>query len=131
MFNELQRLCADKIVGASPASHALPEWRRVYRALDHGRAEAALNEFDPSRKRKIKDGQQTNIDPAIEAFCETLEFMKDERHRADYDPAPFGLSKLDVLLQINEAEAAIQLLRRADEAAKRTLAFACIVRSRS
>jgi len=130
MFSALARLCADEVVGSSPARRALPEWVRVYRALEHGRSEAVLAELDPQRAARARQGLPSCIDTNVEVFCETLERMKAARHAADYDPRPLKLKRQAVLTLIAEAEASIALLQAASANARRQLAFACVVARR-
>ena len=130
MFTALATLCANQVVGSSPQKRALPEWARTYRALDHGRSETVMNELDPERRSKAKQGIASSVDNSVEIFAETLDRLKLERHAADYDPGPLKLKRKSVLNLIGEAEAAILLLDGAPDDAKRQLAFACVVNRR-
>lgn len=129
-FDALARLCADQLVGSSPAKRGLPEWSRVYRALNHGKSENALDELDPQRRAKAKQSQPSGIDQRIEAFCETLEKMRVRRLQADYDPRPLQLRRADVRLLIDEVQVAVDDLRAAPQEQRRALAFACVVAKR-
>lgn len=129
-FCALARLCADEIVGSSPAKRLTPEWARVYRALNHGKSEGSLDELDPKRRAKAKQGQASSIDRRIEDFCETLEKMRVRRNLADYDPGPLQLRRADVGLLIAEVQVVVDGLRMAPDEQKRALAFACIVSKR-
>lgn len=117
-FHALAELCADEIVGSSPRLKATPEWARVYRALDHGRSRAALNE--------VISGADA-VDARLENFCATLEKMRARRLSADYNPAPLKLKREAVGLLIDEVETAVDELTRADPAQRRALAYACVL----
>lgn len=130
MFAALASLCANQIVGSSPQRRSLPEWSRVYRALEHGRSDTVMNELDPERRAKAKRGLPSSIDSSVEMFAETLERLKLKRHAADYDPTPLRLKRKSVLNLIDEAEAAISLLDATSDNAKRQFAFACVVQKR-
>ena len=126
MFDALARSCAEQIVGSAPAKRSTSEWRRVYRALEHGRSNNALNEI------KLEKLFPNGLGITLTGFCETLEKMKQRRHEADYDPSPLKLKREDVSLLIEEAEIAIDdFLQQASAEQRRALAFACIVPKRS
>ena len=120
-FHALAELCADEIVGSSPARRSLPEWSRVYRALDHGRSRVALKELVSTN---------APVDPQLGQFCEVLDKMRARRLTADYDPRPLQLRRADVALLIDEVEAAVEDLTRADGPQRRAFAFACVLAKR-
>lgn len=120
-FHALAEMCADEIVGVSPARRALPEWRRVYRALNHGRSRTALDELRSATPR---------VDLGLRGFCATLAKLHERRLEADYDPSPLQLRRAEVSLLIDEAETAIADLSRADGPQRRALAFACVLAKR-
>jgi len=126
MFDALARICADEIVGRSPAKRSTAEWARVYRALEHGKSKNALNEI---KSRKLFPG---GIDVNLTAFCEMLEKLKQRRHQADYDPTPLKLKRDDVGLLIGQAETVVEdFLGQASVDQRRALAFACIIPRRA
>lgn len=129
-FDALARQCADQLVGSSLAKRSLPEWSRVYRALNHGKSEAALDELDPQRRAKARLGQPSSVDQRVRAFCETLEKLRVRRQQADYDPRPLQLRRADVGLLIEEAEVAVDDFRTAPADQRRALAFAGVVARR-
>ena len=118
-------MCADEIVGSSASRRTSAEWVRTYRALNHGRSEAALDELNP--KRKSKGGSPGTMHPDIRNFCGTLEDLRHRRISADYDPQFRKLRRQEVVELIDEAEAALGRLEVAPTDQRRTLAFACIV----
>ena len=123
-FDALARLCADEIVGSSPTKRALPEWSRVYRALNHGRSQIAAKELFVVTQGGASDRR-------LPDFCATLEKMRLLRLEADYDPAPLNLRRADVALLIDEVELAIAQLGEAATAYRRSLAFACVLAKRT
>jgi len=100
----------------------LPEWVRVYRALDHGRSRSAIKELTCVK---------APVDGGLEDFCATLDKLRERRLSADYDPRPLRLTRAGVALLVDEAENAIEGLERADGAQRRTLAFACVLAKRA
>ena len=130
LFHELAELCADQIAGYSSDRVARPDWVRVYRALEHGRVETVIRELDPDRRSKARRDLPSPVEWQIETFVETFERLKSLRHSADYDPTPFTMSALEVQVLIDDAVGAIMFLDLASPAAKRELAFACIVARR-
>ena len=67
------------------------------------------------------------MDVRIEAFCRTLDKMRELRSAADYDPRPLKLTRPDVALLIDEAEVSIEELTRAEAGQRIALAYACIL----
>lgn len=127
VFDALARTCAEEIVGSSAPKRASLEWTRVYRALNHGRSEGALDELDPHRKGKAKRGLEIAIHPDIATLCETLEILRQRRIEADYDPKALRLKRQQVVELIDDAEAAIERLAAAPTDQRQAFCFICIL----
>ncbi len=127
LFHSLAERCADELAGRSSGRRLSDEWFRIYRALNHGQSETALDELYPQRKQHMRRGMPTGMDPTIENFCEALEEFKQLRHAADYDPRELALDQAVVQGLVDEAQAAIEDLASAPASGRRALAFACVV----
>jgi hypothetical protein len=120
LFQRLSSLCASRLSGALTQSE---EYLRLYRALDHRQARAALNKSAFRAELGVR-----------------FEQLQDLRHWADYsvashpDPdasdAGRGFSATDAALYLAKAREAIQFVDALDDAAQLKLAVLLVVRER-
>lgn len=113
LFHYLAECCADTLAGGPGARRSRDAWRRVYRAVQHGRA----------RERCIDIGRSalSRFPLEIQNFARVFADMQPLRHRADYDPdAEF--SRKIALQYINDAENAIRQFPNAPIADRRAFA---------
>lgn len=99
LFDGLARAAADVLVGKSKSKRQAPGWRRVYRALDHGRAREELKKVSREPARSA----------AARRFADEFTKAQERRYRADYDPVA-SFTRQEVLAAIANAEAALEAL---------------------
>ena len=116
LFHCLAAAAADLLTGARPDS---PEWRQVYRALEHGKARSACQQQGGMRTFPVE----------IRDFADTFIDLQQARQQADY--AHEGeYSEPDVLATINEAENAISKFEQADARHRRSFAVHVLFKRR-
>ena len=116
LFHCLAGAAADLLIGSS--SHH-PEWRQVYRALEHGNAKRACRQ----------QGAMRALPREIRNFAKTFVDLQDARHQADYAPEGQYL-KPDVLAIIIQAEEAIDQFEQADVRRRRSFAVHVLFKRR-
>ena len=99
LFHCLAAAAADLLTGSDRS----PEWRQVYRALEHGKARSACQQQGALRAFPVE----------IRNFAETFVDLQEARHEADY-ALEGEYSKPDVLAIITRAEEAIDRCEQAD-----------------
>ena len=115
-FHCLAGTAADLLAGGSPDS---PEWRQVYRALEHWKARSACRQQAVLR----------TFPKEIHAFAETFVDLQDARQQADY--AHEGeYSEPDVLATINTVEDVIVEFEKADVRHRRSFAVHVLFKRR-
>ena len=77
LFHTLALCGANTLVGAARANRNEPEWRQVYRALEHGYARNQCN----------NQAAMSRFSPEVQDFGELFIIMQRERQTADYDPS--------------------------------------------
>lgn len=122
MFHGLARMCADSLIGSSKTDRAERAWQQVYRSLDHGPASQRCKEIGT---QKTNPGFPT----PIVTFATQFMPAKENRHRADYDPA-FAPTKGTVLAAINAAEVALKGFDTATAKDRRALAVYVLLKRR-
>ncbi len=114
LFHTLAGNCANLLVGDRASTPTRQAWRQTYRSLDHRRVRKQCTERRPKRVLdKFPEG--------IQNFANQFVRMQDLRHLADYDPF-HDFSRLEVLLQIENAKAAIEQLEMASRSDRRAFA---------
>ena len=108
LFHCLAAAAADLLTGSS--SHS-PEWRQVYRALEHGKAKRACRQ----------QGAMQAFPMEIHRFGKTFVELQDARHEAYY-ALEGQYRKPDVLAIITRAEEAIDRFEQADVRRRRGFA---------
>jgi uncharacterized protein (UPF0332 family) len=99
-FHALCAVAADELVGAKRRGDAA--WVRVYRAVEHRGARRALKDL-------------TDDEESIKDLSGLFANLQDRRNQADYYPAPFDMSKgelIDLLYSVEKAIAALDSLDR-------------------
>ena len=120
MFHALATCCANTLVGTSYIVRRQPEWRRIYRALEHGYARQQC-----SNQRAL-----AHFPPAIRQFARHFAGSQQLRHLADYDPDA-RLTRDEVLQLIDETEEIIQAFNRAPADRRRAFAIHVLFRTRA
>ena len=83
LFHSLAECCADELFNRNMRGQ--PGWVRIYRALNHGRAEEAC-----------RDRETHSFPIAIREFANLFVDLQQQRHKADYDPlATFDKSEVE------------------------------------
>jgi len=77
-------MCADVVVGRSQG-YSEAAWVQVYRALDHGTIKAACEQ-----------AKSLGFPTDVVGFATTFLRLRNERHKADYDPSQ-RFSRMDAL----------------------------------
>ena len=121
MFHTLATSCADLLIGTGYAARRLPEWRQIYRALEHGLARQQC-----SNRRAL-----AQFPPEIQRFGRHFAEAQQLRHLADYDPSDTTLTRRDVLQLINETERVIAEFNRAPADRRRAFAVHVLFRNRA
>ena len=120
MFHTLAACCADMLVGAGYVARRRPEWRQIYRALEHGFASRQCS------NRRALAQFPLEIQRFGRKFAETQQL----RHLADYDPdATFA--RRDVVQLINETERIIAEFNDAPADRRRAFAVHVLFRTRA
>ena len=109
IFHTLAASNAELIAGQPQSSVSAYAWERVYRRLDHGRAQNNL--------RAILN----QISQAGRHFTETFIDLQDRRREADYDPNA-SIARTRTLNVIAQADTAIRDLAQLPEEERRLLA---------
>ena len=116
LFHCLATAAANLITGSG--SHS-PEWRQVYRALEHGKARSACQQQDVMRTFPM----------GIRAFAEAFVELQKARHQADY--AHEGqYSKLRVLAMVDAAKDTVDQFEQADAGHQRSFAVHVLFKRR-
>ena len=115
LFHCLAAAAADLLTD----SRSSPEWRQVYRALEHGKAKRACRQ----------QGAMRAFPTEIRSFAKAFVELQDARHEADYAPEGQYL-KPDVLAMIIRAEEAIDRFDQADTRRRRGFAVHVLFKRR-
>ena len=120
IFHTLSACCADMLIGTGYIARRRPEWRQIYRALEHGYAR-----------------RQCNNSTAIAQFPQEIQlfawhFSETQllRHLADYDPDT-TLTRDDVLQLVDETERIIAGFNNAPADRRRAFAVHVLFRTRA
>ena len=117
LFHALARLCADELVGRT---HTKPTaYARVYRALDHGAA-----------RRAFRSPEASSLGAGVSHIGLAFVELQQERHRADYDPSPFGHMFDETRAAVAKAREAIALLSALEPDVRRALATLILFKAR-
>ena len=119
MFHTLAACCADLLVGVGYFARRRPEWRQIYRALDHGFARRQCN----------NNAVIAQFPPEIQLFAWYFSETQRLRHLADYDPDS-NFTRRDVLQLINETERIIAEFNSAPADRRRAFAVHVLFRNR-
>lgn len=116
LFHGLAECCADELFNRNMRGR--PGWVRIYRALNHRRAEEAC-----------RDRETRAFPVAIQEFASLFTDLQDLRHKADYDPlATFNKSEVERL--VVEGRAALEAFENADRYSRRSFAAHVLFRRR-
>ena len=119
MFHALCKICADCFVGGGGADKTSAAWRRVYRSVQHGFAQAQC------RNRQAL----ARFPQGIRLFADRFAELQEKRHEADYDPdSRFQLD--EVRAYLDNAETAIRQINAAPIIDRRAFAAWVGVRGR-
>ena len=102
MFHTLATCNANSLVRTGYVARRQPEWRQIYRALEHGYA----------RQQCSNHRALAQFPPEIQRFAEHFVDARRLRHQADYDPES-KLTRREVLCLIDETE---EIIRAFDHA---------------
>ena len=117
LFHGLAECCADELFNRNMRGQ--PGWVRIYRAVNHGRAQEAC------RSRETR-----SLPIEIRDFANLFVDLQDKRHRADYDPlAVFYKSEVERL--ILDTRAVLREFENADRRERRSFAALVLFRSRN
>ena len=119
MFHALARSGADLLIGKTPAARNKQAWRKTYRSLEHGRANAACENKKAMRQ----------FPRAIRNFGGIFSDMQSRRHQADYDPL-IRFTKIEVMADIGRVAKAIADFDRLDNRDKRAFCAHVLFRVR-
>lgn len=117
VFHALAFLCADELVGYNRPWEAFTP---IYRTLDHS---AARKLFERARSKNLYGEEVADIGGA---FID----LQEQRHRADYDPQPLGLTRNGALELIDKARKTILAIPSLPVEKKRMLAIQLIANPR-
>ena len=120
MFHTLAACCADMLIGVGYAARRRPEWRQIYRALEHGYA----------RRQCSKNAALAQYPMAIRRFGGHFSETQLLRHTADYDPDATFVRE-DVLQIIDETERIIAEFNDAPADRRRAFAVHVLFRTRA
>lgn len=120
MFHTLATCGANTLVGTGYTARREPEWRQIYRALEHGYARQQC-----SNQRAL-----AQFPSAIRRFGRHFAGSQQLRHLADYDPDT-SLTRDEVLQLIDETEDIIQAFDRAPANRRRAFAVHVLFRTRA
>ncbi len=102
------------MIGKQASKENRPEWRRVYRALDHASA----------KRVGLNEAELRNFSRTIRDFADFLVEMQEKRHKADYDPGEL-FYKDDVTTDIGKAQKIVKEFEESSIGQRR--AFASLV----
>ena len=120
IFHTLAASCADLLIGTGYVARRRPEWRQVYRALEHGYARQQCN-----NRRAL-----AQFPAEIQRFGRHFAEAQQLRHLADYDPDT-TLAREDVLQLIDETERIIAGFNGAPADRRRAFAVHVLFRNRA
>lgn len=112
LFHTILRQCALAVAGGGPWT---PEYRIVYRSIEHRTVKEvcadAAKPLLPERIRTLFHREQFSVELRSAAFV--FGGLQEERHIADYDPAPTErIVKERALKAIGSAQAAMESIER-------------------
>ena len=120
MFHTLAICAANTLVGAGYTARRQPEWRQIYRALEHGYA----------RQQSSNQRTLAHFPPAIRRFGRHFAGSQQLPHLADYD-SDSSFARREVLQFINETEEIIRAFDRAPADRRRAFAIYVLFRTRT
>ena len=115
-FHCLAGTAADLLAGDSPDS---PEWRQVYRALEHSKARSACQQ----------QGVMRTFPMEVQRFAKAFIELQKARQKADY-AFEGAYSQREVLVVIDTAEDAIDRFEQADVRHRRSFAVHVLFKRR-
>ena len=118
MFHGLAECCADEFFNKNMRGQ--PGWVRTYRALNHGRAQAACRVRADMRSFCVE----------IRDFTTHFVNLQDRRHQTDYDPVE-TFYKSEVQRLIVDTRAVLDEFEKADRRERRSFAALVLFRARS
>ncbi len=109
VFHKILRLAAVRFVGGTQSHTAA--YRLLYRGFDHSRVNEVCEGIDkPLMNKAFRDSLgRAAVSPGMRDFASAFRFLRDERQRADYDPA-YRLKPIPVNEVIQLAETAMAAL---------------------
>jgi hypothetical protein len=113
VFHALCTICSDGLVRWSRTDLV----DRTYRALDHGSA----------RRRMVSFASTAGSQASLRHLSGIFSLLQDRRNDADYERPRVLFSPAEVLLLIDDAREAVDLLAAMDEDARRRLAVELLV----
>ena len=120
MFHSLAACGANTLAGTGYIARRQPEWRQIYRALEHGYA----------RQRCSNHRELAQFPPEIQRFGQHFVYTQRLRHQADYDPDG-NLTRRELLQLVNETEEIIQAFETAPADRRRAFAIHVLFRTRA
>ena len=120
MFHSLAACGANTLAGTNYIARRQPEWRQIYRALEHGYARQQCNNH-----RAL-----VQFPSEVQRFGRHFVYTQRLRHQADYDPDS-SLTRREVLQLINETEEIIRAFDRAPADRRRAFAIHVLFRARA
>ena len=120
MFHALAACCADMLIGTGYLARRRPEWRQIYRALEHGYA----------RRQCSNNAALAQFSQEIRLFTWHFTDTQRLRHLADYDPDATFVRE-DVLQIIDETERIIVDFNGAPADRRRAFAVHVLFRTRA
>lgn len=117
LFHAICRLNADHLIGRGKRSS--DAWLRTYRALDHVRA-----------KEEFRKTSTRSLSPEVAQIGASFILLQDARHRADYDPRPFSMSRNQVFSLVMTALQTTLLVQRLDPGLRSEIATILLLKSR-
>ena len=118
LFRCLARTCADSLAGRSRSVGNRPMWRRVYRALEHGRARTRCENASSWFPEEVRE------------FGRMFATQQDRRHFADYDP-DYPVRKSDVIADIESVRTAIDRFLATSASVRRDVAIHVLMKVRT
>jgi hypothetical protein len=131
LFHHVARTASDALVGSTVVHRKRPEYRLVYRSLQH----ALMAEVcEVVRRPKLPPRYEracgfSTFGQEVKSCAAAFADLQTARHAADYDPA-HRLTRGEVALYIAVAEQAMQSLVAAPEAERRVFLHLLVFRSR-
>lgn len=120
LFHHLLRAASDQMVGSSPAQRRRPEYRLVYRSLQH----TSMADVCEAVRRPTLSGRYqrarglVDFGPDIKKCAATFADLQRVRHTADYDPGQ-RFTKAEAAAVVATSEFAISSFDAAAEAERR------------